>query len=84
MKFNDISANSPQKKRGIKMKKPVVTKNQMLIDDKQKTRKRAHHKPAASSDSTIHLYAGTAEPGHEVHRLKKTHPHIWHKIKNWD
>lgn len=73
MKAGEFSKIKKSKKTEKVLKKHKT--NRVLIDDMKN--------PEVAAD-THNIYGVDAVPGHEVHRIRKTHPHLWHKINNWD
>lgn len=81
MKAGEFSKVKKPKKTEKVLKAHKVPKkhkaNRVLIDDMKS--------PETQVTNTDHnIFGVDASPGHEVHRIRKTHPHLWHKINNWD
>lgn len=79
-------------KAGEFSKVKKTTKTKKVLKSQKLHKKRKSHRvlvddmksPETHSDTNHNIYGIEHAPGHEVHRIRKTHPNLWHKINNWD
>lgn len=90
MKADEFSNHAVKK---TAMERPRVDKIKKIIADSERELNEepapvvgpVPAAPVPMVDEEEHnIYGANSTPGHEMHRIRKSRPHLWDKIKNWD
>jgi len=90
MKVNEFSVRGTKGRRGSpsvrKASAPIAAPDAAasVLADADRHPEMVARRPLVVDEEQHNIYGATSEPGHEMHRIRKTNPTLWQKIKNWD
>lgn len=82
MKADEFSKKMMEKKFS-KKHRDLADRSKRTIADSQRQVGLRDAEPIIDEDHQ-NIYGADSEPGHEMHRIRRSRPLLWEKIKNWD